>query len=164
MEKTLTQIGQALRCRSNLFVAAEERNGGCALGEFEETSRNAEEEKVSDDACKTSGSSPQLAESGGRILTGRGLQQVRERIKAAFTEIHLGQPAPVKEVQEVKEERQPQIYTETQADKFHQRAKKLALASLENSFIARAPRNNVWIIETTSQTPEELYKAALGDE
>jgi hypothetical protein len=128
------------------------------LGEFEETSRNSEEEKVSDDACKTSGSSPQLAESGATILTGRGLQQVRERIKAAFTEIHLGQPAPAKV------EKPLQIYTETQADKFHQRAKKLALASLENSFIAKAPRNNVWIVETTTLTPEELYKAALGDE
>jgi len=128
------------------------------LGEFEETSRNSKEEKVSDDACKTSGSSPQLAESGATILTGRGLQQVRERIKAAFTKIHLGQPAPEKV------EKPPQIYTETQADKFHQRAKRLALASLEDSFIVKAPRNNVWIIETTSQTPEELYKAALGDE
>ena len=64
-----------------------------------------------------SGSSPTISENGAPVLTGRGLQDARERIRSAFEQVHGGQPTTLPE------ERQPQIYTETQRERFHERVK-----------------------------------------
>ena len=109
-----------------------------------------------------SGSSPtatvRLAPSGAPIETGRGLDDVRRRIEAAFELIHLNQPAPVNVA--VEKIKKPQVYTEQHADKFHQRAKKLALHALTSSHIMTG-RKGVWEIEVPNQTADELIKEAM---
>ena len=39
-----------------------------------------------------SGSSPTISENGAPVLTGRGLQDARERIRSTFEQVHGGQP------------------------------------------------------------------------
>jgi hypothetical protein len=59
---------------------------------------------------------------------------------------------------------QPQVelvYTEQHKTRFHERAKRLSLAALSSSHIMKATRGYVEIAAPT-ETPEELYKAALG--
>ena len=111
-----------------------------------------------------SGSSPtaavRLAPSGAPIETGRGLDDVRRRIEAAFKVIHLNQPAPAN-VAVVEKIKKPQIYTEQQAEVFQQRAKKLALHALTSSHIATKRNKGVWEIEVPTQTADELIEEAL---
>jgi hypothetical protein len=113
-------------------------------------------------AFESGSSPPKVSENGAPIQTGRGLEETKRRIMEAFEKIRQ---YPVQgPVQKPTQATQRVVYTPQHLERFQRHAQRLALASLENSFIAKAPRNNVWIIETTSQTPEELYKAALGDE
>jgi hypothetical protein len=58
-------------------------------------------------------------------LTGRGLEDVRERIRRAFEQVHGG-AAPLP-----REEKQPQVYTETQRERFHERVKALSLPGVK---------------------------------
>ncbi len=108
-------------------------------------------------AFESGNSPPKVSESGAVIETGRGLEQVKQRILRAFEQVHGGQPAP---------EKKPQIYTTEHEGRFHKRAKHLmrsaALQALQNSYIAKATRSNVFEITVPTETPEELYKAALG--
>jgi hypothetical protein len=122
-------------------------------------------------AFEASGNSPtptvtvKVSESGATIQTGRGLEETKRRIVAAFEKIRQ-YPAqyPVRgPLQGPPQAPQQFVYTPHHVERFERHAQRLALASLENSFIAKAPRNNVWTIEGPSQTPEELYKAALRD-
>jgi hypothetical protein len=55
----------------------------------------------------------------------------------------------------------PLVYTEQHKTRFHERAKRLSLAALSSSHIMKATRGYVEIAAPT-ETPEELYKAALG--
>jgi|HubBroStandDraft_4_1064222.scaffolds.fasta_scaffold298238_3 hypothetical protein len=75
MEKTLTQIGQDLSAAAQTLSWWQRKEMGAALWESLGNQSELRGEKVSDDARKTSGSSPQLAESGATILTGRSLQE-----------------------------------------------------------------------------------------
>jgi hypothetical protein len=117
------------------------------------------EEQVSKDAFKTSGSSPHpVSGNGAPVLTGRGVEEVKRRIMEAFESIHHGQPAPAKT------EKQPQVYTETHKERFHQRAKALTRSALTlRAHISKA-RNGVFEIVAPQETAEDLFKAALGDE
>jgi len=113
-------------------------------------------------AFDESGNSPPVvSENGTPILTGRGVEDVKRRIMEAFEQIHLGQPAPEKV------EKQPQVYTETHAEKFHQRAKHLVrsatlLDALTSSAILKARTNaSVWEIEAPQASYEDLIGEAL---
>jgi len=113
-------------------------------------------------AFDESGNSPPVvSENGTPILTGRGVEDVKRRIMEAFEQIHLGQPAPAKT------EKPPQVYTETHAEKFHQRAKHLVrsatlLDALTSSAILKARTNgNVWEIEAPQASYEDLIREAL---
>jgi len=98
-----------------------------------------------------SGSSPTISESGAPVLTGRGLQTVRDRILRAFEQVHGGQPAP---------EKQPQVYTETHAERFHQRAKELSMRALSSPHISK-PCNGVFEVTVPTESAEELIREAL---
>ena len=111
-----------------------------------------------------SGSSPtatvRVAPSGAPIETGRGLDDVRRRIEAAFEVIHLGQPT-LANVEIVEKVEKPQVYTETHAERFHQRAKHLALQALTASHTTTTRNKGVWEIEVPTQMADELIKEAL---
>jgi hypothetical protein len=111
-----------------------------------------------------SGSSPtatvRLAPSGAPIETGRGLDDVRRHIEAAFEVIHLNQPAPAN-VEIVEKVEKQQIYTEEHAEKFSQRVKKLTLHALTSSHIMTGRNKGVWEIEVPNQTADELIKEAM---
>jgi hypothetical protein len=117
------------------------------------------EEQVSKDAFKTSGSSPHLSENGAPVLTGRGVEDVKRRIMAAFEQVHRGHPAPEKQP------RTPQVYSEVHKERFHQRAKSLTRSALTLGLphISKA-RNGVYEIVAPQETAEDLFRAALGDE
>jgi hypothetical protein len=112
-------------------------------------------------AFESGNSPPKVSESGAVVETGRGLVEVERRIMEAFRLIHNDQPAPVKT------EKQPQVYTETHAEKFHQRAKHLVrsatlLDALTSSAILKARTNaNVWEIEAPQASYEDLIREAL---
>ena len=114
---------------------------------------------MSKDAFKTSGSSPHpVSGNGAPVLTGRGVEDVKRRIMAAFEQVHLGQPAPEKQP------RTPQVYTETHKERFHQRAKALTRSALTLGLHISKARNGVYEIVAPQETAEDLFKAALGDE
>jgi hypothetical protein len=104
-----------------------------------------------------SGSSPTISENGAFVLTGRGLEDVRERIRRAFEQVHGGQPATLP-----REERQPQVYTETHAERFHERVKALSLRALSSAHISKPSRNGVFEVSVPTESLEELIRAALG--
>lgn len=109
-----------------------------------------------------SGNSPPMSESGAPILTGRGLEQVKERILRAFEQVHGGQPAPEKV------EKPPQVYAEAQQERFHQRAKSLTRSALTLGMLASShiskPRHGAYEIVAPQETAEDLFKAALEGE
>ncbi len=108
-----------------------------------------------------SGSSPTVSENGAPVLTGRGLQDVRERILRAFEQVHGGQPAPLCR----SEEKQPQVYTEIQRERFHQGAKALSLRALNSHsvHISKPSRNGVFEIVPPTESPEQLIREAMGE-
>jgi hypothetical protein len=119
-----------------------------------------------------SGSSPtatatvRVSESGALIQTGRGLEETKRRIMEAFEEArkkhttseeqhpaqHVEPPTPPPQIE----------YTEQHKTHFHERAKRLSLAALSSSHNMNATRSHVFEIAVPTETPEELYKAALG--
>ena len=105
-----------------------------------------------------SGSSPTISENGAPVLTGRGLQDVRERIGRAFERVHGGQPTPLR-----REERQPQVYTETHAERFHERVKALSLRALRSAHISKSSRNGVFEVAVPTESAEQLIREALGE-
>jgi hypothetical protein len=106
-----------------------------------------------------SGSSPTISENGAPVLTGRGLQEVRERIRRAFEQVHGGQLAPLRR----SEEKQPQVYTETQRERFHQRVKALSLRALTSSHISKSSRSGVFEVAVPTESAEQLIREALGE-
>jgi len=109
-------------------------------------------------AFEVSGSSPHsVSENGATLLTGRGLESVRSRIEEAFRLIHNDQPAPVKV------EKQKDVYSEAQEQRFHARVKVLVRsASLLNSpQISKSRHRSVWEIKAPTQTAEELINEIL---
>jgi hypothetical protein len=105
-----------------------------------------------------SGSSPTISENGAPVLTGRGLQDGRERIRRAFEQVHGGQPAPLPWG-----EKQPQVYTETHAERFRERVKALSLRALSSPHISKSSRNGVFEISVPTKSAEELIREALGE-
>jgi hypothetical protein len=106
-----------------------------------------------------------ISESGATILTGRGVDAVRRKFAEAFQQIrqhpavqHPAQPAPHVEPTPPQT---PLVYTEQHEERFHKRAKKLALDALTSSHIATT-RSFVVEITVPTETAEELFKAALG--
>jgi hypothetical protein len=104
------------------------------------------------------GSSPTISNGGAPVITGRGLEDVRERIRRAFEQVQGGQPAPLP-----REERQPQVYTETQRERFHERVKALSLRALRSSHISKSSRNGVFEVAVPVESAEQLIKEALGE-
>jgi len=117
------------------------------------------EEKLKPKTGFESGSSPtiEVSDSGAVIQTGRGLQDVRERIRRAFEQIHGGHPAPERR------EKQPQVYTPVHAERFHQKAKALTLRALSSSHISKSSRNGAFEIAVPTESAEELIREALGE-
>jgi hypothetical protein len=93
------------------------------------------------------------------------LEETKRRIMKAFEEARKKhtppeEPHPAQHVEPPTPP--PQIeYTEQHKTRFHERAKRLSLAALSSSHIMKATRGYVEIAAPT-ETPEELYKAALG--
>jgi hypothetical protein len=108
-------------------------------------------------AFESGNSPPKVSKSGALIQTGRGLEETKRRIMEAFRLIHNDQPAPARI------EKQAHVYTESHAEKFHQRAKALTRSALTSSHVLRGRANgNVWEIAVPTETAEDLFKAALG--
>jgi hypothetical protein len=111
-------------------------------------------------AFESGNSPPKVSESGALIQTGRGLDDVKRRILAAFERVHLGQPAPVK----VEKQPTPVVYTEDHRTRFHEKAKRLSVAALASPYVVKAePMRDAWMIEVPSQSFEEIVKEALGE-
>lgn len=108
-----------------------------------------------------SGSSPTISDNGAPVLTGRGLQDVRESIRRAFEQVHGGQPAPAPLRRS--EEKQPQVYTETHRERFHERVKALSLRALSAAPISKSSRNGVFDVAVPTESAEQLIREALGE-
>ncbi len=106
-----------------------------------------------------SGSSPTVSENGAPVLTGRGLRDVGERIRRAFEQVHGGQPTTLPPLRQI-EEKQPH-YTETHAERFHQRAKALSLRALSSPHISKPSRNGVFEVSVPTESAEQLISDAL---
>ena len=98
-------------------------------------------------------SPPKISESGATIQTGRGLEETKRRIMDAFEKIRQHPSEPLR----------AQQTPPTHKTSFHERAKRLSLAALETSHIAKATRSDVWTIEIPSRSAEELIREALGE-
>ena len=118
-------------------------------------------------AFESGNSPPRVSENGAPIQTGRGLEETKRRIMEAFERVRqhaepprqkARQPAPLPPLRQ-SEEKQPH-YTETHAERFHQRAKALALRALSSSHISKPSRNGVFEVSVPNESPEELYRAA----
>ena len=110
-------------------------------------------------AFESGNSPPKVSESGAPLLTGRGLQTVEERIRKAFEHVHGGRPAP---------EKQPLVYTEVHAERFHQKAKALTKSALTIQMLSASrisKRRDVvcWEIAVPTESAEELIREALGE-
>lgn len=110
-------------------------------------------------AFESGNSPPKTSESGALVQTGRGLEETKRRIMEAFEKAR--QQHPIQSASRV--EQTPQVeYDERQATSFRERSNRLAVRALESSHTCQSTRSGVWLIEeSTSMTPEELYKAAL---
>jgi hypothetical protein len=112
-----------------------------------------------------SGSSPtaavtvKVSENGALIQTGRGVEDTKRRIMEAFERIrqHHAEPSLVSPRLQVEF-----AYTEQQEERFQRRVERLTLAAVSSSHIMKATRSHVFEIAVPTETPEELYKAALG--
>jgi hypothetical protein len=114
-------------------------------------------------AFESGNSPPKVSENGAPIQTGHGLEETKRRIVAAFEKIRqhpAGQEEPPLAQQTLLP--RPQVYTEEHKTRFHERAKRLSLAALSSLHIMKATRGHVIEIAVPTETPEELYKAALG--
>jgi hypothetical protein len=110
-------------------------------------------------AFESGNSPPKTSESGALVQTGRGLEETKRRIMQAFEKARQQHPAhlapPVELIPQVE-------YDERQATRFREKSNRLAVQALESSHTCQSTRSGVWLIEeSTSLTPEELYKAAL---
>ena len=92
--------------------------------------------------------------SGNSPTQGHGVESVRRRIMEAFERVHGGMPAPVKT------EKQPNVYSEAQEQRFHTRAKNLIAAALPSSHLSKATHDADWIV-VPSESAEELIAEAL---
>jgi hypothetical protein len=72
--------------------------------------------------------------------------------------VHGGQPTTLP-----REEKQPQIYTETQRERFHQRAKALSLRALNSAHISKSSRNGVFEVAVPTESVEQLISEAMGE-
>ena len=113
-----------------------------------------------------SGSSPtatatvRVSENGVPIQTGRGLEETKRRITEAFDKIRQH---PAQQEPSLVSPPQVESYTEQHKTRFHERAKRLALAALESSCIMKATRSPVFEIEVPTESAEELIREALGE-
>jgi hypothetical protein len=60
-----------------------------------------------------------------------------------------------------REEKQPQVYTETQRERFHERVRALSLRALSSAHIPKSSRNGVFEISVPNENAEELIRQAL---
>jgi hypothetical protein len=131
-------------------VGAEERDGGYALGEFEEARWWIERKEQMKNAFDESGNSPpKVSENGAPIQTGRGLEETKRRIMEAFEKAR--QPGPVEPILPPHA-----AYDEHHATRFREGSNRLALRALESSHIMKHNRSGVWEIEAPQKTVEEL--------
>jgi hypothetical protein len=72
--------------------------------------------------------------------------------------VHGGQPTPLP-----REEKQPQIYAETQRERFHERVKALSLQALGAAPISKSSRNGVFEVAVPTESVEQLIREALGE-
>jgi hypothetical protein len=103
-----------------------------------------------------SGTSPTVSKNGAPILTGRGLEETKRRIMAAFQQIRQHLPA-----QPLPPPQEPQVvavYTEEQEVRFHARVKKLL--ALSSSHITTS-RRVVYEIVAPTKSAEELIAEAM---
>jgi len=120
----------------------------------------------SKNAFEASGNSPtatatvRVSENGAPIQTGRGLEETKRRIKEAFDKIRQH---PVQHSELTSQLQVELVYTEQHKTRFHERAKRLSLAALSSSSIMKTKTTRGYVeIAAPTETPEELYKAALG--
>ena len=116
-------------------------------------------------AFEASGNSPtvtvRVSENGAPIQTGRGLEETKRRIMEAFDKIRQHH-AERSRSQQTPPQTHEIAYAEQHKTRFHKRAKRLSLAAVSSSCIMQATHSHVIEIAVPTETPEELYKAALG--
>lgn len=115
-------------------------------------------------AFEASGSSPTISQNGAPVLTGRGVESARLKILAEFDKIHGGHPT----LDRRDVEKPPQVYSETQEERFHQRAKvlinsALTLPILSASHISKST-NGAWEITVPTESAEDLIAALRGNQ
>lgn len=114
----------------------------------------------STNAFETSGNSPTVSENGAPLLTGRGLEDVKRRIKESFEKIRYHQrhnPTPTP----TPPSPQQIIYTEEHEVHFHARAKKLTMVALMSSEIIKTKARDISEIAVPAESAEELIAEAL---
>jgi hypothetical protein len=112
-------------------------------------------------AFEASGSSPgethDISPNGAPRNTGRGLEDVKRRIREAFAEIRCDVPAPAPPQMEPEVD---VVYTPELEEKFHQKVKRLETSCLIKS--SPRPRyREVYVIRPTTRTADQLIEEAM---